>query len=256
MTIERGYDPRDFVIYAYGGAGPLHGAAFGSEAGAQEIVFPLGPVASTFSALGLAASDLVAATQVSDPALAPFDLEHVNNRFEELDRQAVEKVGAAPGDDGVRIQRVLELRYKGQVHQVETPVPNGPLAEHDMEQVIAEFERRYEALYGRGSAFREAGIELQTYHVTATLAVGSEAIHERRDAGAGEARPVGAEDIYWWELGATARTDIYRELVPNSRMVGPAVIRLDTTTALIPPRQTATVDGYLNIRVTKNLEAH
>ncbi len=108
MTIERGYDPRDFVIYAYGGAGPLHGAAFGAEAGAQEIVFPLGPMASTFSALGLAASDLVAVTQVSDPALAPFDLDHLNRRFEELDRQAVEKVGARPGDPSVRVQRVLD----------------------------------------------------------------------------------------------------------------------------------------------------
>jgi N-methylhydantoinase A len=255
MTIERGYDPRDFVIYAYGGAGPLHGAAFGAEAGAQEIVFPLGPVASTFSALGLAASDLIAATQISDPALAPFDLEHLNRRFEELDREAVEKVGGAPGDDGIRIQRVLELRYKGQVHQVETPVPNGRIGEAEIEQVIADFERRYEALYGRGSAFREAGIELQTYHVTATLAVGNQAIRERDGAGRGAATPVGTEDIFWWELGATAKTDIYRELVPNSTIEGPAVIRLDTTTALIAPRQTAVVDGYLNIRVTKNQEA-
>ena len=255
MTIERGYDPRDFVIYAYGGAGPLHGAAFGAEAGAQEIVFPLGPMASTFSALGLAASDLVAVTQVSDPALAPFDLDHLNRRFEELDRQAVEKVGARPGDPSVRVQRVLELRYKGQVHQVETPVPNGRIDEGVMEQVIADFERRYEALFGRGSAFREAGIELQTYHVTATSAVGTEAIRERDGDTGTEMRLVGTEDIYWWELGSTAETDVYHELAPNSRIEGPAVIRLDTTTALIPPRRSATVDGYLNIRVTKAEEA-
>lgn len=252
MTIERGYDPRDFVVYAYGGAGPLHGAAFGREAGAREIVFPLGPMASAFSALGLAASDLVARAQISDPALAPFDLDHVNRRFEELDAEAAAKVGGRPDDGQLRVQRVLELRYKGQVHQVDTPVPNGRLDAAAIADVIDEFERRYEALYGRGSAFREAGIELETYHVTATTAVGTTAIRERPAEEGAEraARPSGSEDIYWWELGAIAKTDIYRELEPHTTIVGPAVIRLETTTALIAPTQSARVDGYLNIRVT------
>ena len=73
MTIERGYDPRDFVVYGYGGAGPLHGGAFGRELGVKEVIFPLGNISSAFSALGLAVSDLTTVTQLSDLTLAPFD---------------------------------------------------------------------------------------------------------------------------------------------------------------------------------------
>ena len=100
MTIERGYDPREFVVYAFGGAGPLHGGAFGRELGVKEILFPLGNVASAFSALGLAVSDLTTITQVT----------------EELG--AVNPVGhAGHGNDG---RRILVGREKLDSHRLET----------------------------------------------------------------------------------------------------------------------------------------
>ena len=84
MTIERGYDPREFVVYGFGGAGPLHGGAFGRELGVKEVIFPLGNIASAFSALGLAVSDLITVTQLSDLALAPFDATLFGEHFETL----------------------------------------------------------------------------------------------------------------------------------------------------------------------------
>lgn len=248
MTIERGYDPRDFAVYAFGGAGPLHGAAFGREIGASEVIYPLGSIASAFSALGLATSDLVAVAQLSDPALAPFDLDVLNRHFADLDAEAAGKVYIGPGRD-VRLQRTLELRYKGQVHQVDTPVPSGQLTQDDVEQVLIEFEQRYEQLYGSGSGYRTAGIELVTYRVAAVGRVGTR-IELRPLAsnrhGGGEAA---GEDIYWPELHGTASTSIVRELQPSMTISGPAVIRLDTTTALVHPEQTAQVDSYGNIRI-------
>lgn len=250
MTIERGYDPRDFVVYAYGGAGPLHGAAFGREIGAEEVIFPLGPLASAFSALGLATSDLVAVAQLSDPALAPFDLATLNARFSDLDRQATARVTGQQSGHGVRVQRTLELRYKGQVHQVDTPVPNGELTADDLNRILVDFEHRYEQLYGRGSGYRPAGVELQTYRVAATAQVSVTALPEHLGATNGvTGQRTTVEDIYWPELHGMARTDVYRDPTPHTVINGPAVIRLTTTTALVLPNQTARVDNYGNIRI-------
>jgi N-methylhydantoinase A len=253
MTIERGYDPRDFVVYAFGGAGPLHGGAFGRELGAKEILFPLGNVASAFSALGLAVSDLTTIAQVTDLALAPFDPVAVTNHFKELEAEALENLkgrGTAEGD--AQLQRVLELRYKGQVHQVDTPVPAGDLTSKDLDEVIAEFERRYEQHYGRGSAFREAGIELVTYRVLATSRVHQTRFqpHEVVDKDASAAL-IGTESLYWRELKAEAVTAIYgKGLAPGMEFDGPAVIRLEATTALVHPGQRARIDEYGNVRMT------
>ncbi len=252
MTIERGYDPRDFVVYAFGGAGPLHGAAFGRELGVREIIFPLGNIASAFSALGLAVSDLTAVSQTSDLALAPFDPERVNGLFERLEREAVESfVNGAPPEE-VSLQRILELRYKGQVHQVDTPVPAGRLGPAELEGVIADFERRYEKLYGRGSGFREAGVELVTYRVLASVRVQETAI-KGVDEGGRDPAPArtGRQPVFWRELGEEAETDFYGDgLRPGMEFAGPAVIRLEATTALVHPGQLARVDALGNIRLT------
>jgi N-methylhydantoinase A len=97
MTIERGYDPRQFVVYGFGGAGPLQGGAFGRELGVKEVIFPLGNIASAFSALGLAVSDLTTVTQLSDLALAPFDATVFGKHVEALEKEAVQKLAAGGG---------------------------------------------------------------------------------------------------------------------------------------------------------------
>lgn len=247
MTIERGYDPRDFVVYAFGGAGPLHGGAFGRELGAPEILFPLGNVASAFSALGLAVSDLTTVAQLSDLALAPFDPGAVSANFERLEREAAASLGDTPAS----VQRVLELRYKGQVHQVDTPVPAGALDAAGLEAVMDEFERRYEALFGPGSGFREAGIELVTYRILATASAGSSELRagDLGDSDPGDAR-LGSERLYWRELGGEADTAVYGDLRPGMEFEGPAVIRLRSTTGLVHPGQRARIDEYGNVRIT------
>ena len=253
MTIERGYDPRDFVVYGFGGAGPLHGGAFGRELGAQEIIFPLGNIASAFSALGLAVSDLTAVTQVSDLALAPFDVDVMNKHFQSLEEEAtanMTKAGAKPDD--ISLQRVLELRYKGQVHQVDTPIPNGKITSVLHDQALEEFERRYEAIFGRGSGFREAGIEVVTYRVLGTTHIQNARIEQQdEEESDASAALIGREMLFWRELGEEVETAIYgRDLRPGMKFDGPAVIRFEATTALIHPGQHARIDAYGNVRLT------
>ena len=253
MTIERGYDPRDFVVYGFGGAGPVHGGAFGRELGAQEIIFPLGNIASTFSALGLAVSDLTTVRQLSDLALAPFNVGVVSNHFKTLEQEAVENLKAGGAKDAdISLQRIVELRYKGQVHQVDTPVPAGEITAKLLEEVIEEFERRYEKLFGRGSGFREAGIELVTYRVLGATHI-QEAHLQQLEEGEADASPalLGKENLFWRELGDEVETAIYGNgLRPGMAFDGPAVIRFEATTALIHPGQRARIDAYGNVRIT------
>jgi N-methylhydantoinase A len=252
MTIERGHDPREFVVFAFGGAGPLHGAAFGRELGAREVIFPLGNAASAFSAFGLAVSDVTTVTQLSDLALAPFEPDRVNRNLEQLEHEVLTKLtaGGLEASD-VSVQRIFALRYKGQVHEVDTPVAAGRLDTPELDRAIDDFERRYETLYGRGSGFRQAGIELVTYRVLATARVQDPQLEEQAE---GDPDPAPAriakESIHWRGEGAV-ETDVYGPaLAPGMRFDGPAVIRLAATTGLVHPGEHAFVDGYGNIRIT------
>jgi len=256
MTIERGYDPREFVVYGFGGAGPLHGGAFGRELGVKEVIFPLGNIASAFSALGLAVSDLTTVTQLSDLALAPFDPSRFSQHFEALEQEALDNLTAGGAKrSNISLQRVVELRYKGQVHQVDTPVPLGKITSATLDEVIAEFERRYERLFGRGSGFRQAGIELVTYRVIGSTHVQDASVQSKREgsADATSAR-IGREKVYWREIGKEVDTDIYGSgLASGMTFEGPAIIRFESTTALIHPGQTARIDGYGNVRITSRM---
>ena len=257
MTIERGYDPRDFVVYGFGGAGPVHGGAFGRELGVREIIFPLGNIASAFSALGLVVSDLTTVTQLSDLALAPFNANAFGKHFEALEAEAMDNLKAGGTQQGdITLQRIVELRYKGQVHQVDTPVPSGQVTAELLDKVLAEFEARYERLFGRGSGFREAGIELVTYRVIGSTRVQNASVQQLEE-GEADATPArtGIESLYWRELGEEAETGIYGDgLRPGMAFDGPAIIRFEATTGLIHPGQRARMDGYGNIRITQHGE--
>jgi N-methylhydantoinase A len=257
MTIERGYDPRDFVVYGFGGAGPLHGGAFGRELGVKEVIFPLGNIASAFSALGLAVSDLTTVTQLSDLTLAPFDPSRFSRNFETLEQEAIDNLTAGGAKSAnISLQRYVELRYKGQVHQVDTPVPLGKSTTAILDDVIAEFERRYERLFGRGSGFRQAGIELVTYRVVGSTHVQDASLHsERVGSSDASAARFGREKLYWREIGEEIDTDIYGSgLASGMAFDGPAIIRFESTTALIHPGQIARIDGYYNVRITNRVD--
>jgi N-methylhydantoinase A len=252
MTVERGYDPRDFVVYAFGGAGPLHGSAFARELGVREVIFPLGNIASAFSAFGLAVSDVTTVTQLSDLQLAPFDADRVNANLEQLEEDVKAKLTAdSLGAKQVDVQRMFALRYKGQVHEVDTPVASGQLRASELERVIDDFERRYETLYGRGSGFRQAGIELVTYRVMATARVQDAAL-ERQEEGDADAAParLAREELYWHGHGKLDTAVYGTGLRPGMRFAGPAVVRLAATTGLVHPGEQAVLDGYGNIRIS------
>lgn len=248
-TIGRGFDPREFALFAFGGAGPLHVGAYGVEVGAKPVVVP--SHSSVFSAYGIAGSDLVRVSQTSDPMIAPFDLERltaVYNRMEQATLADLESGGISR--DHVTLHRDIELRYRGQVHEVRVPVPPGDLDSAQMDVVLADFERRYNQRYGRGAAYRRAGIEARTFLVRG---IGRLLKPEQPPVALGAPDPAaaraGERPVYFRELGGFAPTPVYRReaLAPGHVVPGPAVVEAVDTTVLLHPGQMARVDGWANL---------
>jgi len=89
-VVEAGHDPREFILYAFGGAGPAHCAGYAAEVGVRNVVVPLGQVASAFSAFGLAASNVVLAAELSDPSAVPLEPGRVERNLLRLETQVLE----------------------------------------------------------------------------------------------------------------------------------------------------------------------
>src|SRR5262249_56187365 len=87
VTVHKGYDPRDFAVFAYGGAGPVHAGVYARELGAQSLLVPLGGVCSLWSALGAATADLLHIFETVDILASPFDPRPVNQRLGHLQAQ-------------------------------------------------------------------------------------------------------------------------------------------------------------------------
>lgn len=247
VSIERGYDPRRFVVYAFGGAGPLHVGGYAADLHAREALIPA--FASEFSAFGIAGSDLLAVAELSEPANAPLDVGRLEELFRELERRAALELaenGVAP--EHMSFGRFVRLRYRGQVHEVRTPVPslNGSDA-----PLIDAFERLYEEKFGRGAAYRQAGIQAMTYIVHGFGALFHPALERSSRRRSGAPVPVAERPVVFSATGPTT-TSVFRSeaLAPGDELVGPVVIEAPTTTILVHPGRTAAVDAFRNIVLT------
>ncbi|MBB5153646.1 hydantoinase/oxoprolinase family protein [Saccharopolyspora phatthalungensis] len=252
-VVEAGHDPREFVLYAFGGAGPANCAAYATEVGVDQVVVPLGQVASAFSAYGLASSDIVLAAELSDPLQAPFDPARAEKNFLQLEQQVrdgLARQGLTFTD--IEIHRSVDMRYSMQLAEVSTPVPSGPLDAATIEATVEAFERRYAALYGEGSGFRESGIQAITFRVRGVgLLPFSPALPGVADADSSDpsearigSRPVCLDGA----LGFvdTAVYD-YSKLRAGHVLPGPAIVEVPTTTVVVPAGRTGTVDSLGNM---------
>jgi N-methylhydantoinase A len=253
-TVQKGYDPRDCVVFAYGGAGPVHAGVYARELGAQGVVVPLGGVCSLWSALGAASADLLHIYEAVDIQPSPFDPARVGARYRELEARGLAQLRADGIDPArARLSRSADIRYKGQINEVEVPVAAGPLDAAALARLVSDFHRRYEAVYGHGAGFLEARVEIVTYRVRASAVSPKPRIvaaveGDREPAAAARAR---ARRVYWGELGDFDTTPVFLgdRLAPGNVIVGPAIIQVPDTTIVVHPFQTARIDPYGNVLI-------
>jgi len=253
-TVQKGYDPRDCVVYAYGGAGPVHAGVYARELGAQGVVVPLGGLCSLWSALGAASADLLHIYEAVDIQPSPFDPARVGAHFAELEARGREQLrvdGIDPAQ--ARLARSADIRYKGQINEVEVPVPPGALDDAAMTQLVADFHRRYETVYGRGAGFHEARVEIVTYRVRASAVSAKPSIVAAREADRAPAASAhaGSRPVYWSELGDFETTPVFwgDKLVPGNVVPGPAIIQVPDTTVVVHPFESARLDPYGNVLI-------
>jgi N-methylhydantoinase A len=248
VSVERGYDPRRFVIYAFGGAGPPHAGSYGAGLGARRVVIPA--LASEFSAFGIGASDLLVVSEASHPCRAPFDTAQLEQILDGLEQRAHAELSASgvPSAD-MTFRRFARLRYGGQVHELRVPVPrlNG-----SDEPLLAEFHRLYEAKYGRGAAYREAGVQALTFIVHGYGRLHHPALEAQASAGPQPAADAIVERRQVVFAEGPLDTPVYRSerLRAGNRLHGPAVIEAPTTTVVVFPRQLAEVDELGSVILT------
>jgi N-methylhydantoinase A len=247
LTIERGVDPREFALFSYGGAGPTHVGAYAREAGIAKAV--VSPHAAVFSALGIAASDIVRVYSQSSPMRSPFDPERINSLLGTLEQRAAQDLDRrSVAASETTLSRSFEMRFRHQVHQVKVPAPGGKLGERELADVVERFISLYEQSFGKGTAAREAGVEILTFHVVATThRVPLNLTPAKLEGADASAARSGSRKV--WFDGAFVETPIYehRKLKAGNRVSGPAIIEGMNTTLPLHPGQEITIDAFQNL---------
>ncbi len=261
MTVEKGHDPRDFVLFAFGGAGPVHAAVFGAELGVRKVIVPLREIASTWCAFGAAAADILHVYEQVDIQGSPFDPARVNRVLAELRARAeAQMVKDGTPESRRKFAFSLDMRHRGQIHEVEVMLPEGCLkggggrtAGVGPEPLRQRFYDRYEQLYGRGSSYRSARLEIVTMRVRATAATPRPKLTKARTLTAAipQAARRGTRPIYWAEPKRTLKTPIFdgAALRPGNRIKGPCVVETSQTNVVVPPRRTLRVDAFGNFEI-------
>jgi N-methylhydantoinase A len=255
LTIGKGHDPRDFVMYAYGGAGPTHCHAYGAELSVAEIVVPAS--ATVHSAVGVGTADpqisiartdlMWTAPLVAAQASSSLDHERVNRTFASLEREArAQLTDGADGPVHIHIDRQVDLRYRRQVNELVVPVAPGVLAGPELDALVAHFHELYERRFGKGSGSLEAGVELVTFRVSAKAERSKPPLRREAVKGATNGQPA-TRRAYFPTLGEVEAA-VYRSesLDAESRTEGPAIIEFPGTTVVVGPGQIARIDPHGN----------
>ena len=250
VTVERGLDPRDFSLHAFGGSGGLFAGAFARELGIRRVVIPF--TASVNCAFGMVAADVVHNYAEVRSLPAPARAETVNALFAPMQVQALAQLAQEGfSSEGIALEWFVDLRYSRQVHQVATPLDGSfPFSDEQVQALLDNFERLYEQRYGKGSAFRAAGIELVTFRLQARglMRRPDEPAHAFQGSDASAAR-TGRRAMFVEGEEHLSPGDVYdfARLQPGNRLQGPAVVHSQITTIVVQPGQSAHMDPWRNL---------
>lgn len=243
-SAERGYDPREITLVAFGGAGPLHAVAVAEAVGFPRVLVPEAP--GVFSALGLVLADIrhdfvqsQIARDVSAKTLAPL--------FAALEKRGAEALradGIPPAD--WLLQRSADLRYVGQAYEVNVPVGAGELNANSITQVIERFHAEHFRLYAHNSPGEP--VELVSARLAAIGRVKRPPFAPRpstaKAVASSRSRPV-----YFEEENGFVECSIYDRttLGPGATFAGPAIVEQMDSTTVVHPRQSVSVDAWGNL---------
>src|SRR5215472_1590965 len=252
QTLERGLDPRDFVLYSYGGAGPVHAFGYAAEIGVREVLIPLGNGASTLSAYGIAAGDVTRFTEVETALRAPFEDAALAREIARAVSRAREAMVAAGAEEEPRIEVWALMRYQEQLmHSLEVLIdPADTGAERLTSRFTDEYARRYGA--SAASAFQAAEVFALRVRARVPAAIGPVMDTVPAAAPSGSGAPSQVAQVYWPDAVQRLDTHVYDgdQLADGAEIPGPALVELSHTTIAVPQGASLTADrGHFRLRL-------
>ncbi len=245
-VIRSGRLPQDFVLYAFGGASPVHAVGYARDLGVPSIiVFPTSPV---FSAFGVAAADLVHTRVATRSYALPLPAADLNADLDALEASLAEELGQDGLDEAPEFRRYVTLQFRRQSSGEEIPLPWDRFSDERIAALPAIFSEHYERLYGSGVAYAEAGLDIAGLRVDAVGRVAKPELAPGDAPGSGRPPEPKGERQAWFGRGFRP-TPVFDEdrLGPGSRLDGPAIVESPFTTVVIPPGAALTVDDYRNL---------
>jgi N-methylhydantoinase A len=242
LSIDRGLDPREYTLVAFGGAGPLHATDIAAKMGMTRVVIPVYPgLTSAFGAL-------IAEPKITQVWSKHFrsdaiDARTVGEHFERMVAAAIAQVRREGYTGEPEVERAISMRYWGQNYEQDVPMPPGPVTPALLEETLRAFDTVHEQVYGY--AISGEVIELIRFNVTVSGHTGGVSLpglaaNGHRPAG----QPTGARPVYFPEAGVTD-TPIYRreELPAGFTATGPLIVEEVSSTTVVHPGQTLAVTG-------------
>lgn len=243
-VIGRGYDPRDFHVISYGGAGPLHASSYAKELDARSIVVP-GEISPVWSAYGILNTDIRQEFTEEVVFLEPLDFGDIENKLAQLEETGRDKLAAEGIDsDDVRFDRYALMRYEGQKHEVEVPINDSVTTADDM---IERYNNEYRQRYSDAATFPEGRVEIESFRVEPIVPVEKyERATEELDGRVPETARKGQRDVYWPSIDSREATDVYsgQDLRPGNEIQGPTVIDMPNTGIVVRDGQKVTMNEF------------
>ena len=245
VSIRRGYDPRDFALLAFGGAGALHGADVARELNIPTVIVPPNP--GVTSAMGCLLVDVRHdLSQMYTGLASAADAEDLEAKFTALETEASARLRhEGVSDENALLQRQVSMRYLGQWRSLTVPMGTGDGA---LEQAIQTFHEQHE----REFAFSQVGAPVEIYqlHLAAIGKTPKPSFRPAERVVGGPGEPSEVRKVYFGETG-WVETPVYnRDSIPaGAKFSGPAIINQLDSTTVVPPNTHAEIDEWMNIRI-------
>jgi N-methylhydantoinase A len=251
VSLQHGYDPRDFVLVAFGGAGPLHANRLAEENQILTTLVP--PSAGTFSAMGLLVTDLKREhTKTAIQRASEADPDDLTAAYEALEEEgAIDLAGQGIERSQMLAIRQTDMRYVGQSYELTVDVPEGALASAEIDSTVARFHADHGRVYGH-SALNEP-VEFVSLRVTTVGRIPKPRLREVAASDGSQPAPREKRNVFFAESGGYVSCPIYDRysLRAGAVVEGPAVIEEFDTTTILHPEYQALVDRYGNLLLTK-----
>ncbi|EKN70992.1 5-oxoprolinase (ATP-hydrolyzing) [Neobacillus bataviensis LMG 21833] len=248
VSIEKGFDPRDFTVISYGGASPLFIAPICKNLGIKKVIIPAN--SSVFSAYGLLWSDNIRSfAQTVNWNVNLGETEEINDLLNGLVEQAKDALHSNGfAEENIQVIKEGDFKFSGQAFEITIPLPDGNITADDKEEIIAKFVETYERLYGEGTAWEGSDVIMLNCRVTGVGKTVKPKIKSNQNKVKGEVTPHKFSEVFLPDINEARKipTFVSQGIYVGDEICGPAIVEAGDTTIYVPENSTISKDEYLN----------